>query len=98
MQAHPEWKWCNKERRKSSSSRSDKPEEGTDERSEEKDLEDLKCREKVSDTETDLGQLIKIILIKIFVLAISVSDLNPEFSLAYCKQLERNKNHSVFNR
>jgi len=70
FKAHPEWKWCNKERRKSSSSgKSDKellplagkvdtelkPENSiikADIKAEE--IEDLKCKEKVSDTETDL--------------------------------------------
>jgi len=70
FKAHPEWKWCNKERRKSSSSgKSDKellllaskvdaelkPENTNitaDIKAEE--IDDLKCKEKVSDTETDL--------------------------------------------
>jgi len=70
FKAHPEWKWCNKERRKSSSSgKSDKEllllaskvdsemktennNIASDIKTEE--IEDLKCKEKVSDTETDL--------------------------------------------
>ena len=56
FKAHPEWKWCNKERRKSSSSgRSDKDvaqskgETGEDS----KDEIDLKCKERPFDTDTD---------------------------------------------
>jgi len=70
FKAHPEWKWCNKERRKSSSSgksdkellllaskvdaelKSENSIVSADIKAEE--IDDLKCKEKVSDTETDL--------------------------------------------
>ena len=56
FKAHPEWKWCAKERRKSSSGSVDKATSssgvaqlGLDE------CDDLKCKERViSDTETDV--------------------------------------------
>ena len=56
FKAHPEWKWCAKERRKSSSGSVDKATSssgvaqlGLDE------CDDLKCKERViSDTETDI--------------------------------------------
>eukprot|EP00092_Neocalanus_flemingeri_P026005 GFUD01028185.1.p1 GENE.GFUD01028185.1~~GFUD01028185.1.p1 ORF type:complete len:1977 (+),score=326.72 GFUD01028185.1:762-6692(+) len=70
FKAHPEWKWCNKERRKSSSSgKSDKellPLAGKVDAELKSEnsivnvdikaelIDDLKCKEKVSDTETDL--------------------------------------------
>merc|ERR1712235_76676 len=57
FRAHPQWKWCSKERRKSSSSaKSDKElfslsnKIDTDEKHDEVDL---KCREKPFDTDTD---------------------------------------------
>lgn len=53
FRAHPEWKWCAKERRKSSSSSiGSGPVPLADLRETEND--DLKCKEKVSDTETDV--------------------------------------------
>lgn len=53
FKAHPQWKWCNKERRKSSSSMTGgKPEKEFQLKVEE--VNDLKCKEKVSDAETDL--------------------------------------------
>ena len=53
FKAHPEWKWCAKERRKSSSSSiGSGPVPLADLRETESD--DLKCKEKVSDTETDV--------------------------------------------
>ena len=54
FKAHPEWKWCAKERRKSSSGSVDnKASTSTSVTVEECD--DLKCKEKViSDTETDV--------------------------------------------
>lgn len=53
FKAHPQWKWCNKERRKSSSSMtSGKTEKDIQMKLEE--VDDLKCKEKVFDAETDL--------------------------------------------
>merc|ERR1719211_271368 len=68
FKAHPEWKWCTKERRKSSSSNKSeasrmdvgllengKPEVSltvTEVKAE--DIDNLKCNEKVLDTDTDL--------------------------------------------
>ncbi len=60
FRAHPEWKWCAKERRKSSSSSVGGVEarQGGGGNSltvqNNDDFEDLKCKEKVSDTETDI--------------------------------------------
>ena len=52
FKAHPEWKWCNKERTKSSSSsKSDKQAKVEGEDS--KDEIDLKCKERPFDTDTD---------------------------------------------
>jgi hypothetical protein len=78
VQAHPEWKWCSRDRRKSRSESSGAglaargsdsegpggsgPARGSDSEgaggggASLLELEDLKCREKVSDTETDLGK------------------------------------------
>ena len=67
FKAHPEWKWCTKERRKSSSSnksdassRMDVLENGKPEASltvteiKAEDIDSLKCNEKVLDTDADL--------------------------------------------
>ena len=67
FKAHPEWKWCTKERRKSSSSNKSeasrmdggllengKPEVSLVTEIKAEEIASLKCNEKVSDTETDL--------------------------------------------
>ena len=51
FKAHPEWRWCAKERRKSSSGSVDRPAAPSGVLDE---CDDLKCKEKVSDTETDI--------------------------------------------
>ena len=51
FKAHPEWKWCNKERRKSSSSGKLDKEPGTHKA--EADEVDLRCKEQAFDTDTE---------------------------------------------
>ena len=51
FKAHPEWKWCNKERRKSSSSGKLDKELGTSKA--ESDELDLRCKEQAFDTDTE---------------------------------------------
>ena len=51
FKAHPEWKWCNKERRKSSSSGKLDKELGTNKA--EADEIDLSCKEQAFDTDTE---------------------------------------------
>ncbi|QQP51906.1 Capicua transcriptional repressor (Silurana) [Caligus rogercresseyi] len=61
FKAHPQWKWCSKERRKSGNSRR-KTLDGEDDHnnnnnSNDHEIEDLKCKEKVlSDTEMDVEE------------------------------------------
>ena len=69
FKAHPEWKWCTKERRKSSSSSKSEREllpissriDTADIRKPEvsltAEIDDLKCKEKVSDADTDLERV-----------------------------------------
>ena len=75
FKAHPEWKWCTKERRKSSSSSKSEREllpvsgriDGADTSKpevsliitdvKERERDDLKCKEKVSDAEADLESI-----------------------------------------
>ncbi|KAF4524424.1 hypothetical protein B566_EDAN013707, partial [Ephemera danica] len=67
FKAHPEWKWCSKDRRKSSSGKSDMPltpkdpkEEGMEIKDQSKDLIDLKCPENVnSDSESENETMIE---------------------------------------
>ncbi|TRY76320.1 hypothetical protein TCAL_12026 [Tigriopus californicus] len=54
FKAHPEWKWCAKDRRKSSTSSIGSVGGKLEPLEEKEDLDDLKCKEKVSDTETDV--------------------------------------------
>lgn len=69
FKAHPEWRWCSKERRKSSSQNGPETptlvsaaskkgkvalEDAEQQQQQQQDLDLLKCKEKVSDTETDI--------------------------------------------
>uniref|UniRef100_A0A0K2TK88 Capicua transcriptional repressor [Xenopus (Silurana) tropicalis] n=2 Tax=Lepeophtheirus salmonis TaxID=72036 RepID=A0A0K2TK88_LEPSM len=59
FKAHPEWKWCSKDRRKSSSGtmRPKNNEEDDNNNVSNEEVEDLKCKEKViSDVETDVEE------------------------------------------
>jgi hypothetical protein len=68
FKAHPEWKWCTKERRKSSTSSVDL---------------DLKCREKIimSDTETDHESENEVFEQKVTVTPVAVAEANKTFVL-----------------
>lgn len=73
FKAHPEWKWCSKDRRKSSSGKNDLPStpstpkepckeetEATKDQRESKELIDLKCPENVnSDSESESETMIE---------------------------------------
>ena len=55
FKAHPEWKWCAKERRKSSSGSTDNKATSSTSQVAPDESDDLKCKERViSDTETDV--------------------------------------------
>lgn len=66
FKAHPEWKWCAKERRKSSTSSISSLGGKMEPLEEKEDLEDLKCKEKVSDTETDVESEVDLLESKAF--------------------------------
>ena len=54
FKAHPDWRWCAKERRKSSGSLDPAESGRRGPPAQVDESEDLKCKEKVSDTETDV--------------------------------------------